>query len=81
MRQTALSQSQVKLSTALPMPRHYRGSRTKVDLVRCLLVYGLNFVCPIGVSAFYTGSIAKNSVAKAQAKGGIITLQDLKSKS
>ncbi|KAG9077418.1 hypothetical protein FS749_010710, partial [Ceratobasidium sp. UAMH 11750] len=31
-----------------------------------------------GVRAFYTGSIAKNSVAKAQANGGIITLNDLK---
>ncbi|KAG9077393.1 hypothetical protein FS749_010732, partial [Ceratobasidium sp. UAMH 11750] len=31
-----------------------------------------------GVRAFYTGSIAKNTVAKAQANGGIITLNDLK---
>ncbi|KAG9124169.1 hypothetical protein FRC07_012594 [Ceratobasidium sp. 392] len=31
-----------------------------------------------GVSAFYTGSIAKRSIAKAQANGGIITLNDLK---
>lgn len=30
-----------------------------------------------GVNAFYTGSIARNSVAKAQANGGIITLDDL----
>lgn len=33
-----------------------------------------------GVDAFYTGSIANNSIAKAQANGGIITLDDLKSK-
>ncbi|QRV76429.1 gamma-glutamyltranspeptidase [Ceratobasidium sp. AG-Ba] len=32
-----------------------------------------------GVDAFYTGSIARNSIAKAQANGGIITLGDLKS--
>lgn len=31
-----------------------------------------------GVDAFYTGSIANNSIAKAQANGGIITLDDLK---
>ncbi|KAG8747908.1 hypothetical protein FRC10_010527 [Ceratobasidium sp. 414] len=31
-----------------------------------------------GAGAFYTGSIAKNSIAKAQANGGIITLDDLK---
>ncbi|KAG8763918.1 hypothetical protein FRC12_008359 [Ceratobasidium sp. 428] len=31
-----------------------------------------------GVSAFYTGPIAKRSIAKARANGGIITLDDLK---
>ncbi|CAE6470101.1 unnamed protein product [Rhizoctonia solani] len=33
---------------------------------------------PNGVDAFYTGSIANNMIAKAQANGGIITLDDLK---
>ncbi|KAG8710840.1 hypothetical protein FRC11_004055 [Ceratobasidium sp. 423] len=33
---------------------------------------------PNGVGAFYEGSIANNMIAKAQANGGIITLDDLK---